>query len=408
MGQEFWAVKPKPNGIHVKTTTQNTLHRSWKGAVNMIKIVQLESNICCMVILFLFVVAPAPGLAQRFDRTIADADLIIVGRTAAGTPRTTGGLDLVLDVRSVLKGVTADKELRVRFDRTNTDNRVGPIQYRQACGVFFMKWSTGALELLAPVIPAFGLGDLHVPVECSTLEDVRVEDTPLTEEAILSYCLTAIEKGAPSSRHVTMLFRGVDPRHSRVAAQASERFVQSGRSEVRILGLAWRIALGDQTAVSLIARDMSTLRNHPLAGVLTSTLAGFRGSSEEAVDALGQIAAASPGSLFEVSTSEALRAIHSVRSLRYLERLLDSTIKTVRENAVAGLTLHLVGAPVLHEDAGATLDRILNPAVRRSLTPDEEQAVQLGPFANSEREESIVAWWKSWCVRNRHLLAATP
>jgi hypothetical protein len=45
-------------------------------------------------------------------------------------------------------------------------------------------------------------------------------------------------------------------------------------------------------------------------------------------------------------------------------------------------------------------DRALNPATKRRLSPDEEEAhVHFGQIEQPGRESDLILWWKQWSKR---------
>jgi hypothetical protein len=210
----------------------------------------------------------------------------------------------------------------------------------------------------------------------------------------------SVKHAAASPLFILRLFSGVWPRDSRTAATASRELSQSRNPNLRLLGLGWRIVEGDAGALEKVAANLDAAMHSGVQSIGALSITSYSSADPSGARALGKILAGSYGATLEVPVSIAIRSIHSRESLPSLHRLLDSNNEDVRQEAVGGFSLFLLGAAPLNDRNQLTeFDRSRNPATRKSLSAGEERHIHFGPYNAAADEAEIIHWWKVWFKR---------
>jgi HEAT repeat protein len=173
----------------------------------------------------------------------------------------------------------------------------------------------------------------------------------------------------------------------------------SSKPNIQALGLAWQISDNNAEALNQASTQLSPFQDSLLRTMLTLSIRSYSGTDPLGVRGLGSMITNGSPPLREAA-SAALRDIHTAATLPYLTQSLDSADANVRQNAIAGLSFYILGAPVLNDKNRAVeFDRALNPATKRRLSPDEEAHVHFGQIEQPGREPDLTLWWKQWSKR---------
>jgi hypothetical protein len=181
---------------------------------------------------------------------------------------------------------------------------------------------------------------------------------------------------------------------------ASRELSRSANPDLRLLGLGWRIWAGDGAAVETVAANIDAAMRSSLGDIVALSVANYSSADPAGARALGTILTSSYGIRLEAPLSMALRNIHTKECLPSLYRLLDSANAFVREEAVGGFSLFLLGAAPLNDSNGhSEFDRAVNPGTRKSLSADEQRHIHFGSFTGAGSEAEVIQWWKGWYRR---------
>jgi hypothetical protein len=216
-----------------------------------------------------------------------------------------------------------------------------------------------------------------------------------TTDDIVGLVLHSLYVGVPDDGYVLQVFHSVHSTDSPAVASAAGQLSSSARANLQTLGLAWRIALGDDSALGEVPATIPALKGGPLGGVLVGPIAAYAHVGTAGVKNLGAIATQGAGTPFEYAASMALRALHTTDALPYLQQLLDSANQQVRLNAIAGLSMALLDVPPLIGDPQGVFERALNPAVRKKLSEADGAHVYFAGPDYASREPELIAWWKA-------------
>jgi hypothetical protein len=181
---------------------------------------------------------------------------------------------------------------------------------------------------------------------------------------------------------------------------ASRELLQSQDPDLRLLGLGWRNVEGDAGALEKLVANLDAAMHSGVQSIVALSITSYSSADATGARVLSKILTGSYGATLEVPVSVALRSIHTRDSLPSLCGLLDSTNAFVREEAVGGFSLFLLGAGPLNDlNQRTEFDRVVNPAIRKSLSADEERHIHFGPYNAAADEAEIIHWWKVWFKR---------
>jgi hypothetical protein len=347
--------------------------------------------------LMLAVLAGSGMMADFLLERAKTADAIVVGEVGP----VTGSADAVqfsVSVRRVLRGPSLEGSITVTFTRKH-DSRLPPFQGNGGCRILFLQSQGRDWRAIPLSRPLLGIEELSFPTDqcahperAATLVQAPLDDGQLFEEIV---------RGVESSpevdpAYVHRLFNGFSPKSFRKVVDAGDRLSRSSNPALRLLGLAWRIAAGDPNAAVEIAAEFDLINAFPSSGTLAQALASYSNTNRLGVKAIGEIAIRDQGWIARAA-SEALRSIHSTDTLPYLYIMLDSPVERMRENAIAGFSMFLLGIPTLNDDnKSAAFERGINPATRKPLTADEEPHIHFGALKDKNQESELIRWWKTW------------
>jgi hypothetical protein len=325
---------------------------------------------------------------------IRQADAVTI---ADVTPESSGpnGTHFLLTVHHVLKGHITNGNLSVSLVPSN--GFAPTFQVTPVCGIFLLAQDGSQWHVIPQETP-LRFDALYMPTDrCSDSEDAVKGMTP--DQVIGEFLHSVVT--SPQPTYVYRLSSLIRVRESAQIAVASKEFSESSNAELHLLGLSWRIAEGDAAALQALAADTAALhRKAPIETMLVGSLSVYSNVDPGGVAALGAIARSIPGGFLEQAVSFALRRIHNRPSLDYAVQLLDSSLATVRENAIATFSMYVLQVPPLDEVNGhAVFERALNPSTRKHVNADEEVHIHFGPMSDASAESALIQYWREWYGR---------
>lgn len=324
---------------------------------------------------------------------IDSADAVVIAQSSPGAAGAANTL-LHLMVRQTLKGALPVGDAEAYFERTDRSANVFPTS--AACGIFLLVRSGNRWRVIPQWTPQLQFEDFYFPSDsCSAPSGQGAPSGASVRERVLGEYVHSVKGSAASPRCIRRLFSSVSPRDSRMVELAGRELSHSANPDLRLLGLGWRIWAGDGAAVEMVAANIDAAMRSSLGDIVALSVANYSSPDPGGARALGTILNSSYGIRLEVPLSVALRNIHTRECLPSLYRLLDSVSAFVREEAVGGFSLFLLGAAPLNDITGHTeFDKAVNPGTRKRLSADEERHIHFGSFTGAGDEAEVIQWWK--------------
>ncbi len=228
---------------------------------------------------------------------------------------------------------------------------------------------------------------------------------PVIDKVISELGAATEQQNASAPGGSFRVLAGLQGVKSPLIASMYQRFSESASPNLRALGLAGLLRLGETAALSRAETELPNLsKTKEFQNIVVSVCSYFRNPDPSAVAILGRLsilAGASP----ELASCAviALRHMHTRESLPFLVVLLDSADRRIRYQAVAGLASFAnMGHVPLEEKLRARGQYVAT--TRGPYTTDEtlQHFPTLPAFENNEAQ--YINFWKSWWNRVQPLL----
>jgi len=174
--------------------------------------------------------------------------------------------------------------------------------------------------------------------------------------------------------------------------------------DLHILGLTALLTTEDQvSALVELSNNVSLLeriKQMPLVGI---AICGITNPDSSVVSSLGRISVYDG---LQTCAGESLAAIHTVQTLPFLGRLLDSKEPAAREWAVRGFSRFVENLPIRQEDDHITGKSLIprGPAPYRSADTDRFSLSRRRLTLTGESDAEYVQFWKLWWARMQNEL----
>ena len=360
----------------------------------------MRLSIHCFLITLLYL-SPGQSAAQYSISGANRADAVVVGRISGGANQADGVTFSLTVVRSISgevqagQVVTVDAKLRLRSGMNPKR------QVQGQCGLFVLRRTPSAWEIVGSSNSPFLSGTYYPMGDCETSEAEFTGELTAYEKSILEIVSSA-ERDSSIAKQID-LFSVTARSSSAVVSDLMNRLSRSSASaQLRVQGLAWRVAQGDAAAVQELCNMALEPHDEPirLTG-FSSAIREYANTDRNAVVTLGEFLynPEVKDIYLKRGIAHALRNIHTMDAAPFLARMLDSSDQEVRTEAVSGLTEYTLGirAAAGSRDKSAALGEVLNPG-RNPDAPNlaEQDHLHIGPFMNPEQESSLLAYWKQW------------
>ena len=267
-----------------------------------------------------------------------------------------------------------------------------------ALGMWFLKESGGGLYTVVPARPMVrpGFRDLYFDAAPAEMRPAALEyatDEELKDKIALEL-LAAAARGTADYRPEDI----VGAIGGGASAKVRDAFTYLSRlpgSRPKAIGLAGLISVGDPAGVIGLERELSRLAQDDLAGVIAGPLFGsWRNPDRAAASSLGRVLTR-PGTPYRLLLlgAKALSYIHTADALPYLVKLLDSTDREVRVDAVRGLWMFANGVAIQDPKR---IDSAAYLKPRPTAWSEQTRAFVVSGDASDEKVEECVRFWKGW------------
>jgi hypothetical protein len=325
----------------------------------------------------------------------AQSDAIVVGTIVQGLQR---GHDIsfALLVNRVLKGsVNVSETLTVQWTTASPYN--GSRDLKGGSGLYFLqKPATGAWQLL----PAMA-GDavLELAVLPATVMSVASDlmyaaETPIDEKMLLE--LAAAIENKQGGYFAVNYLTGLELKASPAASRVYHRFSVSSSADLSAYGIAGLLRQGDAGVLAALSSASPTLQAGSSGDLVANSLCQYSNANPLAVAALGALSVATQAiPRVQFCTAAALRMIHTVETLPWLGKLLDSKSADVRYEAVAGLA-SFANSGAIPRESPMVIDGVVTP---RPPNPfKNSQTLENFPAIDTFHlnEAKYITFWKSW------------
>jgi len=363
---------------------------------------------CFMDLLLSLIVSQLPLFGERvgaLDDLAGKADTIIVGQIQSGQ-QVGNSIAVVLSVVRVIKGTLMEGSLldvsgEVRHPLSRSNIQSGR-------GLWFLKQSAGHWTFL-PIManPAFLEHGCFIPYIETSLGPRRDDTLPQTDgDKVALEIVSSLREGRIDRKDPYIINWIID------VMLGQRPFITSllrglraeTNPDLHILGLTALLTTEDQiSALAELAGNVNLLeriKQMPLAGI---AICGITNPDSTVVSSLGRISVYDG---LQACAAESLAAIHTVQTLPFLARLLDSKEPTAREWAVRGLSRFVENLPIRQEADHITGKSLIprGPAPYRSADTDRFSLSRRRLTLTGESDTEYVQFWKLWWARMQNEL----